>query len=318
MSWQLSSSSPRLGVALGSGAAKGWSHIGVLLELKKLGITPHYVAGCSIGAYVGAAYANDHLEELEQWVRTLTNWQVFKLLDLGLRQGGLLSGKKVFSMTEALLGARRVEASRIPFAAVATELYTGREVWLKRGNMRRAVRASCGMPGLFSPIRWHGQWLIDGAVSNPVPVSLCRAMGASHVIAIDLQANRFNHHRAVYPPLLLEAQRMPSVDTRADTMFSRMMGVGQGYIQSVIGRLGKHKRQQGPIQPNMMAVMSGALDILEDKLKRARMAGDPPEVIITPRVEDIGLMEFFRAEEAIEAGRQAVRERRDQLEFFRR
>lgn len=318
MNWQYSSAYPRLGIALGSGAAKGWAHIGVLDELSKLGIQPHYIAGCSIGAYVGAAFANDRLNELEQWVQTLTNWQVVKLLDLGINQGGLLLGKKVFALTEALLGSRRVEASRLPFAAVATELYTGREVWLKRGNMRRAVRASCAMPGLFSPIRWHGRWLIDGAVSNPVPVSLCRAMGASHVIAVDLQANRIGENAIANSPILLEDRRVPTeVLERQESLFARAMGVGQGYFQSVVDKIGRHRKPKDPTQPNMMAVMSGALDILEDKLKRSRMAGDPPGVLIAPKVADIGLMEFFRAQEAIEAGRQAVRKQAEVLEIFR-
>ncbi|CAG9297146.1 patatin-like phospholipase RssA [Celerinatantimonas diazotrophica] len=317
MNWQCSSASPRLGIALGSGAAKGWAHIGVLDELVKLGIQPHYIAGCSIGAYVGAAFANDRLDELGQWVQTLTNWQVVKLLDLGIHHGGLLLGKKVFAVTEALLGSRRIESSRLPFAAVATELYTGKEVWLKRGNMRRAVRASCAMPGLFSPIRWHGRWLIDGAISNPVPVSLCRAMGASHVIAVDLQANRISQNAMANTPILLEDRRVPTEElARQESLFARAMGVGQGYFHSVVDRIGRHKKPKDLTKPNMMAVMSGALDILEDKLKRSRMAGDPPEVLITPKVADIGLMEFFRAQEAIEAGRQAVRKQAEVLEVF--
>ncbi|MFM2483234.1 patatin-like phospholipase RssA [Celerinatantimonas sp. YJH-8] len=298
---------PKIGIALGSGAAKGWAHIGVLKALEELNIYPEVVAGCSIGAFVGASYANRCMGELEPWVCSLTNWEVFKLLDVGFHRGGLIAGKKVFSLADDLLGPRNIEASQLPFAMVATELYSGHEIWLQRGNMRRAVRASCAMPGLLSPIRWHGQWLVDGAVSNPVPVSLCRALGATHVIAVDLQAHRFSRKSVSLEPILLHDRRGEPRREGNDTLFSRMMGVGTGYFHSVVGRLGgraKVKRQNDT--PNMMAVMSGSLDILEDKLKRSRMAGDPPEVLIAPQVSDIGLMEFFRAQECIDLGYQAV------------
>lgn len=318
MNWITASGQPQLGIALGSGAAKGWAHIGVLDELNKMGIHPYYIAGCSIGAYVGAAYSNDKLDKLTEWVTSLTNWQVIKLLDLGLQHGGLLSGQKVFQLTEDLLGARRVETSRRSFALVATELYSGREVWIRRGNMRRAVRASCAMPGLFSPTRWHGRWLIDGAVSNPVPVSLCRAMGASHVIAIDLQGNRGDLQQSTQSAPMLELSPSSQEEMiQQASFFSRAMGVGQGYFHSVINKLGRGKRHKALDTPNMMAVMSGALDILENKLKRSRMAGDPPELVITPEVSDIGLMEFFRAQEAIDAGRRAVQSQAHLLERFR-
>ncbi|CAG9001562.1 MAG: putative NTE family protein [Candidatus Celerinatantimonas neptuna] len=314
MIWQMNHGQPRIGIALGSGAAKGWAHIGVLMALEEMGIYPQVVAGCSIGAFVGAIYANRNLSELDEWAKQLTNWEVFKLLDIGFSRGGLIAGKKMFSKADELLGPRLVESSEIPFAAVATELYQGREIWLRRGNMRRAIRASCAIPGLFSPIRWHGQWLIDGAVSNPVPVSLCRAMGATHVIAVDLQSKRFNKNRSAEEPILLHDYHNSQLEEHSESVFSRMMGVGQGYFNSVVGRLGRAKSLHKRKKPNMMSVMSGALDILEDKLKRSRMAGDPPDVLITPQVGDIGLMEFFKAQEAIEQGRQAVRHVSHQLQ----
>lgn len=313
--WQMNNGQPRIGIALGSGAAKGWAHIGVLMALEEMGIYPQVIAGCSIGAFVGAIYANHNLNELEKWANQLTNWEVFKLLDIGFSRGGLIAGKKMFTKADELLGPRLVESSAMPFAAVATELYQGREVWIRRGNMRRAIRASCAIPGLFSPIRWHSQWLIDGAVSNPVPVSLCRAMGATHVIAVDLQSNRFNKKRIADEPILLRDYHTSPIDEHehSESVFSRMMGVGQGYFNSVVGRLGRAKSLHKRKKPSMMAVMSGALDILEDKLKRSRMAGDPPDILITPQVGDIGLMEFFRAQEAIEFGRQSVRHVSHQL-----
>jgi NTE family protein len=318
----------RIGIALGSGAAKGWAHIGVLKALHEQGIEPMVVTGCSIGAFVGAAYANDNLTELEAWVRSLTSWEVFKLLDVGVHRGGLISGNKVFEAAQKMLGPRRLEQSKKPFGAVATELYTGREIWLTEGYMRRAVRASCSMPGLFAPLRWHGQWVIDGAVSNPVPISICKALGATHVIAVDLQFDRFDRTKANQvtkgrPPVLTplvgpELQTDPLEHFQNGNRFSQLVGVGSGYLNSMVERFSSKSKRLEQVQPNMMAVMSGALDILEDKLKRSRMAGDPPDVVITPKLANVGLMEFFRAEDTIEAGYQAVQRVLPQLEALPR
>lgn len=175
-----SQTEPCIGIALGSGAAKGFSHIGVLKALDQMGIRPHVVAGTSMGAFVGAAYAAGRLAALEDWVRKLDNWQVFSLLDINWTlNGGVLGGRKPFNAFFDNIDCKLIEDLPLPFTAVATDLHTGQEIWLQSGNLRDAVAASCAIPGLLSPKRLSGRWLVDGAVVNPVPVDVCRAMGAT-------------------------------------------------------------------------------------------------------------------------------------------
>ena len=177
----------KIGLALGAGAARGWSHIGTIKALQRAGIEIDIVAGCSIGALVGAAFACNRLPVLEKWVSSFSNWDVLRLMDLSWRRGGLLRGERVFNRFRQVLPGSDIERCDRRFAAVATNLSTGRELWFTEGDLHQAVRASCSMPGLMSPVMHNGYWLVDGAVVNPVPVSLARALGADIVIAVDLQ-----------------------------------------------------------------------------------------------------------------------------------
>ena len=177
----------KIGLALGSGAARGWSHIGVIKALKHMGIDVDIVAGCSIGSLVGAAYACNKLPALEKWVCSFSYWDVLRLMDLSWRRGGLLRGERVFNQYRNVMPVEAIEQCTRRFATVATNLSTGRELWFTEGDLHLAVRASCSIPGLMSPVAHNGYWLVDGAVVNPVPVSLARALGADIVIAVDLQ-----------------------------------------------------------------------------------------------------------------------------------
>ena len=179
----------KIGIALGSGAARGWAHIGVIQALEKLGVKIDVVAGCSIGAYVGAAYASGRLEELKGWASSLTEWQTLSLMGIGIRRGGLASGQKVFDKLSDEFCAATFETMEKPFACVATDLYSGREVVFNKGDVGNSIQASCAIPALFSPIAYNDRWLVDGAVVNPVPVNLCRQLGADFVIAVNLNAD---------------------------------------------------------------------------------------------------------------------------------
>src|SRR5690554_6622163 len=183
---------PKIGLALGSGSARGWSHIGIIRVLEEAGISPDIVCGTSIGSLVGAAYADGQLESLEKWVRGLTWQSVVGLLDFSIN-GGLIHGEKLFSFLRAHFKEQDVASLSKAFDAVATELMTGREVWLREGSVIDAVRASAALPGLFRPSQLNGRLLVDGALVNPVPVSLCRAMGADIVIAVDLNTDLMGH-----------------------------------------------------------------------------------------------------------------------------
>ena len=259
---------PSIGLALGGGSARGWAHIGVIRELEALGVDVHLVAGTSIGALVGAIHAGGALGEFEDWVTALTRRTVFSLLDFQLG-GGVLKGERLMDFLRTRFQDRDIEDLALPFAATATSLQTGAEVWLRSGSMLDAVRASIALPGLFTPVPHQGRLLVDGGLVNPVPVSLARAMEADFVIAVDLATDLL--HRSAHPG----AEAPPADATR---------------------------------QPSMLDVITTSIDIMQVRISRSRMAGDPPEAIIRPRVGHIGILDFHRAAEGIAAGREAVRE----------
>lgn len=303
----VNSSKLTVGIALGSGAAKGWAHIGVLNGLAKLGIYPDKVAGCSIGALVGAAYANGNLAELEDWVTGFSSWDILSLLDLRWRKGGLIGGEKIFDLLEKRIGKLQIENMPLPFTAVATDLYSGQEIWFKKGNLRQAVRASCSMPGILSPVKQGERWLVDGAVVNSVPVSVARAMDVDVVIAVDLSGDKRRRIQAL--PVDVTSEDLTDndimlADAHKATGFVDLLARGRDYIGGLSKsfNIGSHK------DPSMLAVMTQAIDILEQRHKRARLMGDPPDICIVPHVSDIGTMEFHRATEAIMAGEEAVKQ----------
>lgn len=278
----------KIGIALGGGAARGWSHIGVLKALQRRGINPEVVAGASIGSLVGAALAAGKLDILEKWTRSLTRMDVLGLLDARFR-GGVFKGSRVMSKVTEQLGSGNIENLPVAYAAVAADLITGREIWLREGDVMTAVRASCGLPGLFSPTRHQGRWLIDGGVVNPVPVSLCYALGADAVIAVNLNAHLASRRRLVAAKL--SAAQTTSTEL---TGFERLAGV--------IGSL----FSKSDAEPGILDVVNASINIMQERITRSRMAGEPPSVEIRPAVQDIELMDFHRAAETIAAGEQAV------------
>ncbi|EFE94638.1 patatin-like phospholipase RssA [Serratia odorifera] len=287
----------KVGLALGAGSAKGWAHIGVINALKKMGIEADIVAGCSVGSLVGAAYASHRLPAMEKWVRSFSYWDVIRLMDLSWQRGGLLRGERVFNAVGQLLNINDIAQCSLKFGAVATNLSTGRELWLTKGDIHQAIRASCSMPGLLAPVWFDGYWLVDGAVVNPVPISLTRAMGADIVIAVDLQHDAH-----------LMQQDLFSVRSEPDEA-----PVARNWRGRLRERIGKMTVKKPNITPTAMEIMSTSIQVLENRLKRNRMAGDPPDVLIQPYCPQISTLDFHRAEEAIEAGRLAVEKQRDML-----
>ncbi len=276
--------SRRLGIALGSGAARGWSHIVILRELEAMNLRPGMVAGTSIGALVGAAYCLGKLDALETWVRGMRWQDVAGYFDIHLA-GGLITGERLMDALAEMIGDADFNDCLIPFAAVATDLETGQERWLREGKVLDAVRASIALPILFSPVRHEDTWLVDGGLVNPLPISLCRAMGADRVIAVDLQGDA------------LERQTLKAAKPiQENTLLGRTR-------QAMADWLG---REEGPNMPSILDVMSHSINIMALRISRSRMAGDPPDVLLMPRMPQIGLMDFHRAEEALQAGRQAV------------
>ncbi|AUX93643.1 patatin-like phospholipase RssA [Mixta gaviniae] len=289
----------KVGLALGSGAAKGWAHIGVINALERAGIQVDVIAGCSVGALVGAACATGRLPLLEKWVRSFSYWDVIRLMDFSWRRGGLLRGNRVFNHIRRLMPDESIEQCHIRFGAVATNLSTGRELWLTEGDLHQALRASCSMPGLLPPVGHNGYWLVDGAVVNPVPISLTRALGADLVIAVDLQ-----HDAHLMQQDLLSAS--PTQLAPEEDLTSWRARLRQHLAQRLTQR-------RAMLSPGAMEIMTTSIQVLENRLKRNRMAGDPPDVLLQPYCPQISTLDFHRAEEAIAAGEAAVEKKMDEL-----
>lgn len=287
----------RLGLALGAGSARGWAHIGVIRALEERGIKPDLICGTSIGALVGAAYAAGELDRLEKWVTGLAWTTVLRLMDLTWR-GGLIRGTRLFTLFRTIIEDRDIAELPVPYGAIATELHSGRELWLRNGKVLEAVRASCAMPGLFAPVIRDGAVLVDGGLVNPVPVSMCRALGAELVVAVDLSWGKLGPYRRSKERDAAPSEEEPSWLGRLTSKW------GQSKVKrddpSIV------KQEEEPSIPSIFNVFMTALDIVEMRVARSRLAGEPADVLITPLLPDFATMDFHRAKEAIEEGRAAV------------
>jgi NTE family protein len=280
---------PKIGLALGSGSARGWAHIGAIRALEERGIRPDIVCGTSIGALVGAVYASGQLDPLESWVTGLAWTKVVRLMDITLK-GGLIRGQRLFNLLRGTFKEMEIGELDLPFGAIATELSTGREIWLRSGKLFDVVRASIAMPGLFTPVVREGTVLVDGGLVNPVPVSMCRALGAEIVIAVDLSWGKLGPYRV----------RGRDIAVRDEQDSSWLERMRPGWLG------GARKQGEEPRIPSIFEVFNTALDIVEQRVARSRLAGEPADVLITPLLPDFGTMEYHRAKEAIAEGRAAV------------
>ncbi|MCA1441048.1 patatin-like phospholipase family protein [Ensifer sp. IC4062] len=264
---------PKIAIALGGGAARGWAHIGVLRALDEEGIEVGMIAGTSIGALVGGCYLAGKLDELEAFARSLTVRRIAGLLDFAIGGGGLFGGLRLTKRMQEHLKGLNIEELDRPFIAVATEVHSGHEVWIEKGSLITAIRASYALPGIFEPISANGRVLVDGALVNPVPVSVCRAYEQQLVVAVNLNYDLYGRSAVVKHNAGMEAVDAPIKD---GTHYSARLG--------------------------MTSVMVQAFNIIQDRISRARLAGDPPDLALHPKLNDIGLSEFHRAGEAIDRG----------------
>jgi NTE family protein len=270
----------------------------VIRELQRLGIEPDVVGGTSAGALVGAIYLCGGLDWFEEWLRGLGRREIVRRLDLTLLGGGgLVEGKRLMEFLRERLGDPDIETLPKPFAAVAADLGTGRELWLREGPVLAAVRASMALPGLFTPVEREGRWLVDGGLVNPVPVSVCRALGAEVVIAVNVNSDLLERRQiSTEPPRGAHAppaEGASFLDRFAAEVRSRAADLAAHFF--------------GPDgAPGLLDVMAGAINIMQERITRSRMSGDPAEVLLEPHLAQLGLLEFDRAEEAIEAGRRCA------------
>jgi NTE family protein len=265
----------RIGLALGGGAARGWAHIGVIRALRQQGIEPAIIAGTSVGAIVAAMFCNGRLDAFEAWVRSLKRRDVLSYIDVNLGHGGFIQGHRLMAQLDRTLGAVDFADLQRPLGVVATDLYSGQERWLRRGDLASAVRASMALPGLFTPVYRDSEWLADGGLVNPVPISLCLAMGADRVIAVNLSDG-------------LMGRRIPAQPADASA------------------------------PPGVFDVIATAVNVMQDRITRSRMAGDPPDLLIAPQLAHIDLLELHRADDAIAEGEAAVARLQPAIETFLR
>lgn len=291
----------KIGLALGGGAARGNAHIGVLKSLDRMGLKADIICGCSIGAMVGAAHAAGNLERLEHWMRALTRREMLRYFELNFANGGLVDVDTFneFLCSEICAEEREIESLDIRFASVAADIRTGKEVWLQRGPLLDAVRASIALPGLFRPVAHDNGWLVDGGLVNPVPVSICRALGADMVIAVNLNTDLLGKHFT---------ERQGGADDDFLSHWKRRFGA---YSNSWLG--GFFARDNAP---GLFDTLASSFNIMQDRITRGRLAGDPPDVTLSPRLSGLGLLEFYRAATAIDEGEACVSRMAGEIEHI--
>ncbi|MFC0279515.1 patatin-like phospholipase family protein [Falsigemmobacter intermedius] len=286
----------RTALVLGSGGARGWCHIGVLRGIDALGLRPDMLIGCSMGALVGAAWAAGRLDALEDFARSLTRSRVLRMLDLRPGSGGLIGGGGISHLLGSLGLSGSFSDLSLPFTAVAADLNLGQEIWLQRGDLAPAIRASAAMPGILAPQWLEGRWLIDGAVVNPVPVSVARAMGAVSVVAVNPTTRVLRPTSHPLPPEG-EAATAP-----APSRFARLIPLRSDKLP-----------RAAPPAPGYLSLVAQALDIMSERIRRSRLAGDPPDLLIGARLQDLSALDFHRAAEAIDEGHRIAELHRDVL-----
>ena len=282
-----------IGLALGSGSSRGWSHIGVINALADQGIVPNIICGTSIGSLVGASYISNNLEKLEEWVRSLTKFKTARFFEINTSLNGFVNTEKLHYFLNEYVASDDsvIEGFAKQYAAVSTELETGREVWLTKGSMIEAVWSSISLPGLFPAIKHNNKWLVDGGLVNPVPVSVCRALGADIVIAVNLNGDIVGKHF-----------KKPKNTIKQDiSIVGQVTDLIREYTAPAFVTA---KGDDQP--PNLFEAIAGSVNITQDRITRSRMAGDPPDILLSPKLSHIGLIEFYRANEAISEGKACV------------
>lgn len=309
-----------IGLALGGGAARGWAHIGVIRALQRQGIEPDIIAGTSVGAIVGAMFGSARIDAFEDWVRSLKRRDVFTYIDFALGNGGFVQGRRLMAQLNETLGVADFKELGCPLGVVATDLYSGQERWLREGDLATAVRASMALPGLFTPVQVEGEWLVDGGLVNPVPVSLCHAMGADRVIAVNLSGGLVG--RRIQSPLrqtdIHSSDPAPAHGAEAATAsdwWRRLTGGLRDGAETLQAQF-----ESGGVDsaPGVFDVIATSINVMQDRITRSRMAGDPPDLIVTPDLAHIDLLELHRGEEAITEGAAAVDRLQPAIDTFLR
>ena len=308
-----------VGLALGAGASRGWAHIGVIEALEEANIPIDFIAGSSVGAYVGAIYAGGGLNRLKEFLLKMDGKKIFSYVDVAISRSGLLNGtkrvNKLFSMhTDAVT----FEDLNIPLVMVATDIERGRKVILKKGPIIDALRATMSYPGLFSPVKLDGKWLIDGAVVDPVPVGIARAMGADVIVAVDLNARIVSPHRGglsseknkkndslfVEQTKKQELKRHPVIDKISAYL---------GNIENLFKDKNNSLQQEVVSTPEIIETVMAAIGIMQERNTRMNLVVDRPDILIQPRLGEMKMMNFDQVAHAIEEGYIGAQEKLEEI-----
>jgi len=294
----------KIGLALGSGSSRGWAHIGIINSLAELGVNPHIICGTSVGAMVGAAYSSGNLEKLENWALSVTKLDVAKFLKFNTSLTGFVNKDRFHSFLNENVVSDDTLIEQLPkvYAAISTDLETGREVWFTNGSLISAVWASMALPGLFPAIMHNNHWLVDGGLVNPVPVSVCRALGADIVIAVNLNGTFGGKH----------FDRTKKVKAQSNTGLAiKISGLVKEYTNITL-----FSPEDVEQPPSLLDAIAGSVKITQDIITRSRMAGDPPDIVLTPKLSGIGMLELHRAQEAITEGINSVQRVRAEIDHI--
>ncbi|MEM9332266.1 MAG: patatin-like phospholipase family protein [Pseudomonadota bacterium] len=281
--------SPAIALALGGGVARGWAHIGVLRAIDEANIPVSMIAGTSIGALVGGCYLAGKLDQLEEFARSITRTNILRYMDFAFRASGLITGTRLADKMDSEIGHLNIEDLDKKFVAIASDIMSGSEIWIETGSLSQAIRASYALPGVFQPVEHFGKQLVDGALVNPVPVSACRSFEEPIVVAVSLSSEVYGRASVVRTSTLTNNSPVSNLEeTNATSSWFPFMPNGSN--DTTRSRLG------------FTGVMIEAFNIIQDRITRSRMAGDPPDMVIRPKLADIGLSDFHKAGQAIDLG----------------
>jgi NTE family protein len=289
----------KIGLALGSGSARGWAHIGIIKALIQRDINPDIVCGTSIGALVGAAYCAGKLDDLQTWVSTLSKYEMARFFEINATMNGFVDVDKLFGFFQKYVADKeqKIEDMKITFACVATQLHSGREEWFTKGNVLQALQASVALPGLFTPVIKDEKWLVDGGLVNPVPVSLCRALGADMVIAVNLNGDLVS---TVNEDTIEELENQSQNDNR---------------LKSLLNEYTPDFLKKNTNTPTLYTTIASSINIVQDRITKSRLAGDPADVLLHPRLNGLGLLEFYKAKETIQEGFDCVERMQSNIDY---
>ncbi len=292
----------KIGLALGSGSSRGWSHIGVINALTEQGIEPDIICGTSMGALVGASYAADNLANLEDWVSSLTKFETARLFEINSAFNGFVNTERLHHLLNEYVASNESVIEGLPkkYASVATDLETGREIWLTKGPVLEAVWSSISLPGLFPAIRKNEKWLVDGGLVNPVPVSVCRAMGADIVIAVNLNGDIIG--KRFRKPKNVVKNTAKSEAIKDQGVMDKFSELVEGYTASLFST-----KKDNNHSPSLFETIATSVNITQDRITKSRMVGDPPDILLSPKLSHIGLLELYRGNEAIAEGEKCVK-----------